>query len=490
MSRALRALPERPPRALGAIRVSKERDGMVSPDVQRVAIADYAASRGYEITGWIEGLDESGSRAKSAWWPRLDQAVASVEAGEHDVIVVWKFSRTARHRLRWAVALDRVEEAGGRLESATEQIDVSTSAGRFTRGMFGEMAAFEAERIGEGWREAHQNRIRSGRPASGKPKYGYAYDPERKLHVPDLDTGPVLADVYRRYVAGESVYQLARWLNAHGHRTTNDGLWSDRSLRRVLDSGFASGRFMVAGELRDGVHEPLIDDRLWQDYLDARGRRRAAPSRTERSQYLLSGLVRCGRCGGSMVAGQFGNARAPKYRCKAGKEMGPEVCTGGYVMAALLERLVLEDLQRVAARVDEHTNAGKAAAARRTTVKADGKRLAREIARMQDAMARLQVQQAKNPTPPMVYQRAQAGLAVELKQLEAALEASDRELRSVVANPARAAADLLATWETRAVEHRREALRRWFIAEIRVWSGRPRAEVKIRHVWEPAETFD
>jgi site-specific DNA recombinase len=486
MTRSLRAVPETTPRALGAIRVSKERDGMVSPDVQRVAIADYCANRGYEITGWIEGLDESGSRAKSAWWPRLDQAVASVETGEHDVIVVWKFSRTARHRLRWAVALDRVEEAGGRLESATEQIDVSTSAGRFTRGMFGEMAAFEAERIGEGWKEAHQHRIDAGKPASGKPKYGYAYDQTQKLHVPDPETGPVLADIYRRYVAGESVYQLARWLNGHGCRTTNDGMWSDRSLRRVLDSGFASGRFMVAGQLHDGVHEPLIDDRLWQDYLDARSRRRAAPSRSERSQYLLSGLVRCGRCGGSMVAGQFGNARAPKYRCKAAKEMGPEVCSGGYVMAAFLERLVREDLERVAAKVDEHTSAGKAVAARRTTVKADGKRLAREVARTQDAMTRMQVQQAKNPTPALVYQRAMAELAAELEQLEAVLEASNRELRSVVANPARAAADLLSTWEKRPVEHRREALRRWFISEIRVWSGRPRAVVEIRHVWEQA----
>jgi hypothetical protein len=90
------------PRALGLVRVSKERDGMISPEVQRVAISDYAAARGYEITGWLEGIDESGSRARSAWWPRLDQAVAAVEAGEYDVILVWKYSRVARHRLRWA----------------------------------------------------------------------------------------------------------------------------------------------------------------------------------------------------------------------------------------------------------------------------------------------------------------------------------------------------------------------------------------------------
>lgn len=48
---------------------------MVSPEVQRVAIEDYAASRGYVVAGWLEGLDQSGSRARSAWWrgyPRLE----------------------------------------------------------------------------------------------------------------------------------------------------------------------------------------------------------------------------------------------------------------------------------------------------------------------------------------------------------------------------------------------------------------------------------
>jgi hypothetical protein len=57
---ALRPVPESPPRVLGLIRVSKERDGMVSPEVQRVAIADYAAHRGYQVVGWLEGSTSRG----------------------------------------------------------------------------------------------------------------------------------------------------------------------------------------------------------------------------------------------------------------------------------------------------------------------------------------------------------------------------------------------------------------------------------------------
>lgn len=489
-TKRLHPVPDRPPRALGLVRVSKERDGMIAPEVQRVAISDYAAARGYQITGWLEGIDESGSRASSAWWPRLDQAVASIEDHEYDLVIVWKYSRIARHRLRWAVAIDRVEEAGGRIESATEQVDTTTSTGRFTRGMLAELQAFEAERIGEVWKSVHKNRIDNGRPANGKPRFGYAYDAEMKLHVPDPETGPVLADLYRRYVAGESVYQLVRWLNAHGYETVpgygkkGTGPWSDRSLRRVLDSGFASGRFMVAGELRDGIHEPLITGGLWQAYRDARRVRAARPARTERSQYLLSGLVRCARCGGPMVAGQYGTRREAKYRCKNGKESGPEVCVGGYVTAAFVEAAVLDWLQDLASEVDQERDTALAAGARLASVRSQADRLARAITRIEGEMRQLALSNAKAPMPAQVFASTLAELNEQRDRLVTAHEDAMVSTRRTPVDPAAVARGLVESWGTRPVEHRREVLRD-LIQPVRVRTGRPRAEIAaVRGTWE------
>nr|WP_281374563.1 recombinase family protein [Nocardioides soli] len=495
--RQLRVVPEAPPRALGLVRVSQEREGMISPEVQRTAIIDYAATRGYEIAGWLEGIDESGSRARSAWWPRLDQAVAAIEAGEYDVLVVWKYSRAARHRLRWAVAIDRVEEAGGRLESATEQFDTTTSSGRLARGMLAELQAFEAERIGEVWKEVHASRVRAGRPPTGKDRFGYVYDREKKLHVPNPVTAPVLADMYRRYVAGESVYQLVRWLNAHGHLTVggygkkDPGPWSDRTLRRVLDSGFATGSFLAGGDrarkieptLHPGVHEPVIDQELWQAYLDARRLRAARPARTIRSQYLLSGLIRCGRCGGSMVAGQFGAYRVPKYRCQNGKEIGPAVCKGGYVMASHVEDKVYAWLVDLAGEVDERRNVALAAEARVTASRSEADRLARAVARVDAELQQLALSNASAPLPPEVYAKTVAGLVEKRDQLQAAHEDAAVSARRGPSDPVGIAQDLLGSWDDRPVEHRREVLRD-LIRPVRVWTGRPRADVVVKGVWE------
>lgn len=482
-SSSLRVVPERPPRVLGMIRVSKEREGMISPEVQRAAITDYCTARGYDVTGWLEGLDESGSRRRSAWWPRLEQGVAAVEAGVYDVIVVWKFSRTARNRLRWAVAIDRVEAAGGRLESATEQFDTTTSSGRLARGMLAELNAFEAERIGEVWKSVHESRIRAGKPATGKPKWGYVYDPVEKLHRPDPVTGPVLAELYARYVAGESVYQLVRWLNARGHRTLTGGLWSERTLRRVLDSGFAAGLFAAQGELHAGVHEPLVDADLWQAYLDARVVRRGRPARVERSQYLLSGLVRCGRCEGSMVAGQYGAARAPKYRCKRAKEQGPEACVGGYVMAGYVEDAVLDWLREQAEDVDAAAAAALAVQAKRAVGRSEVERLAREVSRVGEALQRLVVQEATSPEVPReVFVGAREELSAQHQALTAALEEASRESRASEEDPGRVAQELLAVWDTSPVALRRQLLGR-LVARVMVWSGRPQARIEVVPVW-------
>lgn len=472
------------PRAIGLVRVSKERAGMVSPELQRAAITSYAEARGYVVDRWVEGLDEPGSRARSDWWPRLDEAVAAVEDGAADVLLVWKYSRAARHRLRWAVALDRLETAGGRLESATEQLDTATSAGRFARGMLAELNAFEAERIGEGWREAHERRVRNGLPPTGKPKWGYRYDLVAKLHEPDPETGPILADLYRRYVAGESFYALVRWLNARGVPTLAGGQWSDRSLRRVLDSGFGAGLFRYRGELHPGVHESVIDADLWAAYLQARGLRRARPARVERSPYLLSGLVRCAKCGGAMVGGLYGSQRRRKYRCQTAKERGPEGCLGGYVMADYVEAAVLTWVRDHQDLLEEPV---ATLLARAPQVHDDHARLVAHVQAAEEALTRLAVQNARTPLPSKVYEAARGELAARLDDARTLLAAVRDEDDEEPAAPLGFSnvAELLDRWEAVAVEYRRELLRQ-VVERVSVTTGRPGAGVTVAERREDA----
>lgn len=229
-----------------------------------------------------------------------------------------EWSRLSRSRRDWTVAVDRVDVAGGRIESATEAVDVSTATGRLARGVLAEFAAFESDRIGEVWREVHAKRVTAGLLPNGKPKWGYTYDTDTKIHHPDPVTGPVL-QLYDRYLAGESFYSLTRWLNQSGHRTTADGPWRDVVLRGVMDKGFGAGLVWYLGCHHDGAHEPVITRATWQAYLDARAGRRLIMPRSKRSRYLLTGMVKCGNVAASCMVGSSATIAAPSIgACRAG----------------------------------------------------------------------------------------------------------------------------------------------------------------------------
>src|ERR1051326_8904693 len=204
------------------------REEMISPELQRAAISTYCEQRGYLLVDVIEELDVSGRNFARAG---VQDAIERVEA---EVIVVWKVSRFGRTRRDWYVHADRVEVVGGSLESATEHFDPLTSTGRLTRGMLVELAAWESDVKSEQRKEAHEHRFNAGLPHSGGPRFGYTYDPETKTYAPDPVTAPLLAECYRRYVAGESPRRIADWLNSVGARTTMGTPWAASTLRPLM----------------------------------------------------------------------------------------------------------------------------------------------------------------------------------------------------------------------------------------------------------------
>lgn len=439
------------------IRVSKEREEMISPELQRTAIEEHCARRGYVVVRWIEGIDESGSARRSAWWARLDEAVEFVEKGEADVVAVWKYSRASRARLRWAVAIDRVESAGGVIESATEPLDTSTSAGRFARGMLAELAAFEAERTSDGWKEVHARRTRLGLPANGKPRFGYLM--QDGMHRPDPDTGIVLAAMYRSYIAGASMWAVAAWLNEQGvltngaYRGIEPGQWRNGTVRRLLDAGFGAGFIIVQGERIRGAHDPVITDTEWRAYLAARAQR-ARGQRSERSPLLLSGMVRCW-CGAPM----FGNgSKPPYYRCSSSSIPGGSSHPFNNSKVEAVDALVFEWLSELASDIDKAETAALAARAQAARRRADLSVLARELVALDKALAQLVVDKAKDPTTPAsVYGQAKARLLDERAALETRLAVLDgHRLRKP---PAKIAADIVRHWSAWEVGERRAVLR-------------------------------
>jgi site-specific DNA recombinase len=495
--------------AIGYIRVSTWYEDKISDEIQKAAIKETAQRRGRIITRWIYDLDETGRSFRR----KIMLAITAVEHGEVSEIWVWKYSRFGRNRHGVAVNLARIEKAGGQLRSATEDIDATTATGRFTRGMLLEVAAFESDRTGETWRETHQWRREHGLPATGGRRFGYIWTPRKtpdgqlqaEGYDPDPVTGRVLGEMYERHVGGQGLWGIAGWLNDIG-QTNNRGLrWTNNGVTRYLDSGFGAGVLYVhnskarcglpSGCLKPdhyihipGAHPAVIGDDLWAAYQARRKQRREMSPRTRKPVFMLSGLLKCGHCGGPAVAGYSSGVPGFGYRC-SWKWTRVNHCQGIWYRRAWVERDVRAWVAALANELDRLI-AGqelRRAAQEESVDQAAGSRAAAEIVRLTQALDTATEKLALGLIPDDAYMRTRDSLRRQIAAKEAAVEQLRTDVRSDAGQlPTRDFLDgLMAEWDEMPIQTLRDSL----ATIIRHIVIRPHLEpqVLVVPVWEPLD---
>jgi site-specific DNA recombinase len=120
-------------------------------------------------------------------------------------------------------------------------------------------------------------------PAPGRRAFGHTAD--RAAVVPG--EGAAIVDAAARILAGETLSAVVRDWNDRGLTTAAGGPWRVNSLSNLLTQPRL-------------VRPPQILDQDTHDRLVALHASRGKGSRRATRRYLLTGLLRCWRCGGSM----------------------------------------------------------------------------------------------------------------------------------------------------------------------------------------------
>ncbi|QPZ39736.1 recombinase family protein [Paramicrobacterium chengjingii] len=474
------------PRAVLYLRQSTYREESISLELQEAAGRAHAEKNGYRV---VDVLADPGISGRTWKRPAVQRVMEMIEHGDADVIVLWRWSRLSRNRKDWALAADRADLAGGRIESATEPND-ATAAGRFARGVMTELAAFESERIGEQWKEAHDRRRRLGLPAEGGPRFGYIKQDDGK-YVPDNDQSIVLAEMYRRYNAGEGFTRIARSLNERGILTNAGNVWSRISVTQILDAGFGAGKIVHRPGRRkmkpsesiylDGAHQPVISADDWRAYL---ARREDAPApRVVEPKYILAGLIFCGDCGAPM---HVGNRGLVDYKCSA-KASG-KTNTGLAIKRLRAEQFVTEWLFDLAGQVDELAAAETKAANRRVRAVNSREAITARIAKLDQRMARLTAKWLDGELPESAYKATIVQLDTERASLDARQKIDERQANREI-DVRRLIVETVKVWADMTVLEKRSALQ-GCIARIdimpptRPGAGVWRERVKITTAWD------
>ncbi len=311
------------------IRVSDVRgrsgESFISPKDQEERCLALARARGYEIGEVFEELDVSGGNMRR---PKLDDAIARIEAGVSAGIIVAKLDRFARTLIGGLQTLKRINGLGGVVIVADGEFDTSTATGELVLNMMLSLAQFELSRIKENWQSNKSHAVDRGIHISPRVPPGYTRVESdngvsaktgrrrRKIEgplVPDPDHAKAVSEAFSMAAAGEPYARIAALLNEYRVPSGDKAVvWQANRIKRLLANRVYLGEARSGnGHVNVDAHQPLTDETTF--LLAQRKPDRVATPAAAVS--VLAGLCRCASCSFSMK-GQVrkGNALSI-YRC-------------------------------------------------------------------------------------------------------------------------------------------------------------------------------
>ena len=303
----------------------------------------------------------------------IQRLMEAVRLGGVDLVMAEALDRLSRDQEDIAAIFKRLQFAGVTLTTLAEG-EIS----ELHIGLKGTMNALFLKDLADKTRRGQRGRVEKGRIPGGK-SYGYNIvhslkdngQVERGQRTINEAEASVVRRIFSEYVAGNSPRKIAALLNAEMIPSPRGGQWNASTIngnqkRRngILNNELYLGRITYnrqrfvkdpdTGKRRSRpnpqklwviTHVPelqIIDQDIWdktqslkQRYFSHRGNKRQTKKR------LLSGLVKCGGCGGSMTI-----VNRQRYSCSTKREKGTCDNPAG-IQAERLEARVIEGLKNI-----------------------------------------------------------------------------------------------------------------------------------------------
>jgi site-specific DNA recombinase len=284
-------------------RVSKDKKGGVSIDVQRAECERYIAQHhpgAIILPAYIDD-GKSAFTDKIEKRPAFQRLINDAAARVFDLVVVYKLDRFARKRAVYFSYLDLLKDKYKiEVNSATESNEW------LSVGFNGLMAEHYSRMLSARMKDVRRWEQRQGLHVGPVP---VGYDRTRGVLTPN-DEAEGVRELGRLYATGRySHVALSVALNERGY-TIHGKRYTDSAIKEILRCEVYAGR--VAGQ--PGAHEPIWAADLWQRIQAVYAERASIHPHEGRHYALLGGVARCALCGGSMVYNV--NTATPTYRCR------------------------------------------------------------------------------------------------------------------------------------------------------------------------------
>lgn len=258
-----------------------------------------AAERGWAV--FDEYVDNDISAFKDKPRPGFERMLADIEAGLIGAVVAYHQDRLTRRPIEFEQFAEVCQRHGvDQLVTVTSDIGFGNDNGMLIARLTAAVAANESARKSARIRRKVQQNVELGLPNGGAQRpFGYEAD---KVTVRESEA-EIIRTVATRFVQGESLRALVSWLNEQQVPTTGRAdAWRTGALRQVLLSGRIAGLREHHGVVMGKAAWPaIITPEQRAQVLQVAASRKRTGRRAPR-RYLLSGLLRCGKCQGTLYS--------------------------------------------------------------------------------------------------------------------------------------------------------------------------------------------
>lgn len=304
-------------------RVSRDRGESRSIPEQFDELRRWAARETWTILGEHSdtvSASRYSAKARPGWMAVMDL----INSGTVAVLLLWEISRSSRDRQVYAALLAACVDNGVKVGVNGKVHDPSDPDDGFMLDLGGALSVRESAMTSKRTRRDVEARALLGRPHGSLP-YGYkrVIDPETGRTIgrePHPDHAPVVREIVRRLLAREPADKIAKDLNARGIPTSTGAQWRGGNLFTMARRPVYAGLRQFQGKILEDVQatwEPLISvadhHRLNEMHADPdRDKFRNSTA----VKHLLTGIARCGLCGGPMRVVAHAT-RPAAYACRA-----------------------------------------------------------------------------------------------------------------------------------------------------------------------------
>jgi DNA invertase Pin-like site-specific DNA recombinase len=357
---------------------------------RQYALTDQARALGFaQVIVIDEDVGRSGTGRHER--PGFGQLLAAVCAGRVGAVFALEASRLARNNRDWHHLIDLCALTETLLIDDDGIYDPRQLNDRLVLGMKGSMAEYELGLMRQRARQAFEAKIQRGHVMWEVP-VGFVRTPDDRLEkIADRQVQQAVAGVFQKFRELGSARQTMLWYHeaqlplpeVRPGTLGQDIRWrlpSEHRIHQMLRNPYYAGALVygrtaaktviVDGRARQSHRQKqpvaqwrivLLDNHAgyisWEDFLDNQQLLEANRHRPQGSAggaakggpALLSGLLRCGRCGRKLYVAYSGTTgRVPRYICHGGRvTRGSASCltVGGLRVDRAVETAVLDAIQ-------------------------------------------------------------------------------------------------------------------------------------------------